>query len=334
MNILEGALLSDFTTFRLGGPCQTLFDCQTPQQLETVVQKLVAGSESLRPRILSEAPRRSRGAKSKDHEKANFILIGGGSNLVVSDEGLPINVIRYLSPKPLIERQGNDLIISGSTLLDDAVGFALENSLEGLNYASGIPGTVGGAIVGNAGAFGKQVGDYLKSVCLLTKSGIKKDVSAAQLGFSYRHSNLKETGDMIVWARFGLTSGDQSKLRQERNEILQIRHEKHPNLETHPCAGSFFRNIEPTSKAERRQAAGFFLEQAGVKSFRVGGAGIFDKHANIIVKSNGCRSQDVYDLHLLMAKAVKEKFGIDLVREVRFVGEFEGRPSGTKEVIW
>ena len=123
-------------------------------------------------------------------------------------------------------------------------------------------------------------------------------------------------------------------MRQEREEILKIRHEKHPNLKTHPCAGSFFRNIEPTSKAERRQAAGFFLEEAGVKFFRVGGACIFDKHANIIVKSNGCRSQDVYDLHLQMAKAVKEKFGIDLVREVRFVGEFQGRPSGMKQVIW
>lgn len=309
INIFQNALLSEYTTFRLGGPCQILFDCQTPQQIEAVVQKLVS-------------------------QKENFFLIGGGSNLVVSDQGISFPVIRYLSQQPLIERQENDLIISGSTLLDDAVGFALENSLEGLNYSSGIPGTVGGAIVGNAGAFGKQVGDYLKSVCLLTKDGVKREVSPAQLGFSYRHSNLKETGDMIVWARFGLTAGDQNKLRQERNEILQIRHEKHPNLETHPCAGSFFRNVEPTSKAERRQAAGFFLEQAGVKSFRVGGAAIFEKHANIIVKSNGCRAQDVYDLHLLMAKAVKQKFGIDLVREVRFVGKFQDGPSEMKGMIW
>ncbi len=306
---MDSTLLSNYTTFRLGGPCRTFFDCQTPQQLETIIQKLVS-------------------------QKENFILIGGGSNLVVSDDGLPLCVIRYLSPQPLIERQGNDLIVSGSTLLDGAVAFALENSLEGLNYASGIPGTVGGAIMGNAGAFGKQVGDYLKSVCVMTKSGNKKEVAPSELGFTYRHSNLKETGEIVLQARFGLTSGDQNKLREERNEILKIRHEKHPNLEVHPCAGSFFRNVEPTSKAERRQAAGFFLEEAGVKSFRVGGACIFEKHANIIVKSNGCRAQDVYDLHLKMAKAVKEKFGIDLVREVRFVGEFRGRPLAIKEMIW
>lgn len=306
---MDSALLSNYTTFRLGGPCRILFDCQTPQQLETIVQKLV-------------------------FQKENFILIGGGSNLVVSDNGIPLIVIRYFSPQPLIERQGNDLIISGSTLLDCAAAFALENSLEGLNYASGIPGTVGGAIVGNAGAFGKQVGDCLKLVCLLTKKGEKKEVLPSSLGFTYRHSNLKETGDIVVWARFGLIVGDQNKLQEERNEILKIRHEKHPNLGVYPCAGSFFRNVEPTSKAERRQAAGFFLEQAGVKSFRVGGACIFEKHANIIVKSNGCRAQDVYDLHLKMAKAVKKKFGIDLVREVRFVGEFRGRLSGIKEIIW
>ena len=306
---MDSALLSNYTTFGLGGPCRTLFDCQTPQQLETIIQKLVS-------------------------QKENFILIGGGSNLVVSDNGVPLTVIRYLSPRPLIEKEKTDLIVSGSTLLDHAVAFALENSLEGLNYASGIPGTIGGAIVGNAGAFGKQVGDYLKSVCVMTKNGIKKEITPVELEFTYRHSNLKETGDIVVWARFGLSTGDQNKLRQERDEILKIRREKHPNLETHPCAGSFFRNVEPTSKAQRRQAAGFFLEQSGVKSFRVGGACIFEKHANIIVKSNGCRAQDVYDLHLKMAKAVKEKFGIDLVREVRFVGQFQGVSSETKEIIW
>src|SRR5205814_2282947 len=110
--------------------------------------------------------------------------------------------------------------------------------------------------------------------------------------------------------------------------------EKHPNLQTHPCAGSFFRNIEPTSKAEKRQAAGWFLEQAGAKSFKVGGAFIFDKHANIIVKGKDCLSQNVHDLHLLMAKAVKEKFNLDLVREVRFVGKFAGKSEKIKEVIW
>ena len=307
--IKNNALLSSYTTFRLGGPCRGLINCQTPDELESAIQKLIK-------------------------EQEDFILIGGGSNLVVSDQGIDTFVIRFVSSKPLIERHGTELIISGSTLLDEAALFAMENSLEGLNYASGIPGTVGGAVVGNAGAFGKQVGDYLKSVTLLSPQGIKKEVSATELGFRYRHSKLKETGDIVLCARFGLIKGERKMLRQERAEILKVRREKHPNLKKYPCAGSFFRNIEPTSKAQRRQAAGFFLEQAGAKDFKVGGAKIFKKHANIIIKSNGCTSQNVHDLHLKMAKAVKEKFAMDLVREVRFVGKFQGMPSGMKDLLW
>ncbi len=309
MDIQTNALLSEYTTFRLGGRCQTLINCQTPHQIESLIPSLI-----------------------ERHE--DFILIGGGSNLVVSDDGLPLTVIRYVSPLALLKLNGNDLIISGSTILDHAVKFALQNSLQGLNYASGIPGTIGGAIVGNAGAFGKQVGDYLKSVGVMRKDGVTKEMTPSELGFSYRHSNLKKTGDIVLWARFALTPGNRKMLQQERAEILRIRQEKHPDLKTQPCAGSFFRNIEPTSKAQRRQAAGFFLEEAGVKSFRVGGACIFEKHANIIIKSDGCKSQDVYKLHLLMANAVREKFKINLVREVRFVGKFAGMASGRQEWIW
>jgi UDP-N-acetylmuramate dehydrogenase len=303
------ALLADYTTFRLGGPCRFLITCQNPEQLETTVGELI-------------------------ESKQKFILIGGGSNLVVSDEGVDAVVLRYVSPWPLILREGTDLIVSGSTQLDHLVKSALQCGLEGVNYASGIPGTVGGAIVGNAGAFGRQVGDHLLSVCLLTKDGTKKEVEPSSLDFRYRHSNLKETGHIVLSARFAMRPGDPSKLQQERLEILKLREEKHPNLKLQPCAGSFFRNIEPTSLAERRQAAGWFLEQAGVKKFRVGGAVIFEKHANIIIKSNGCRSQNVYELSHLMAQAVKEKFGLDLIREVRLVGRFKGMPEKVNNMIW
>ena len=307
VRILSEVPLSSYTTFRLGGPCRFFITCQTPEELETVVTHLLRNGEK-------------------------FILIGGGSNLVVADQGLDCAVIRYYSGEPIVRIDGTDLIVSGSTLLDQAVVFALKQSLAGLNYASGIPGTVGGAVVGNAGAFGRQVGDTLKSVRVITPSGEIKKRSASQLGFSYRHSALKESAEIVVSARFGLSPGDQEQLRKERDQILQTRHEKHPNLQTHPCAGSFFRNIEPTSKAERRQAAGWFLEQAGAKNFRSGGAMIFDKHANIIVKTDDCTAQNVYDLHLLMAKAVKEKFDLDLVREVRFVGTLEG--VSQKNIVW
>ncbi len=307
--IILQARLCDYTTFRLGGPCRGLLHCQTSEELELAV-KFLADSQS------------------------PFILIGGGSNLVVSDEGVDCFVIRYVADQPLLECDGNDVLVSGSTSLDALALFSIEQGLAGLEYTSGIPGTVGGAIVGNAGAFGKQVGDVLKSVTLISKTGIRRKVGPEALGFTYRYSNLKERAEMVVAARFALQPGSREKLLEERTKILGIRHEKHPNLTTHPCAGSFFRNVEPTSRAEKRQAAGWFLEQAGGKNLRIGGAVIFEKHANIIVKGPQCTANDVYQLSRKMQQIVKEKFHFDLVREVRFVGRINNLPKNSSEVFW
>lgn len=309
---LRHARLENYTTFRLGGPCRFLIECPDPESLITNVKDL-----------------NSRGIP--------FILIGGGSNLVVSDDGIDTAVIRYVSPSPIIERDGNDVIVSGSTELDALAMFCVNEGLEGLNYTTGIPGTVGGAVVGNAGAWGKQVGDVLKSVTIIPRRGgvtPPLQLSNADCGFAYRHSRLKETGDIVVSVRFTLTEGDPVALAQERAEILKKRSEKHPNLKTHPCAGSFFRNVEPTSKAGHRQAAGWFLEEAGGKNLHVGGAQIFDKHANIIVKGPNCKAQDVYDISQKMIGIVKEKFGFELVREVRFVGKFKTTGACNTEGFW
>jgi UDP-N-acetylmuramate dehydrogenase len=313
MNIKPHALLSAYTTFQLGGPCNYLVECATPDELIQAIQKL-------------------------KKENTPFILIGGGSNLVVSDHGLITTVIRYLSPTPLIERNDNDVTVSASTILDDLALFCVDEGLEDLNYITGIPGTVGGAVVGNAGAWGRQVGDVLKSALILDDQGKTKTVGPDYFAFSYRHSRLKETNEIIVSLTFSLTPGDPVALAQERAEILKKRAEKHPNLSTHPCAGSFFRNVEPTSKAERRQASGWFLEQAGGKNLKVGGAYIFDKHANIIIKGPAATAQDVHDLHLKMIEIVKEKFDLQLTREVRFVGKFNNKlltvPQANQEGFW
>ena len=275
MNSKPHALLSAYTTFQLGGPCHCLVECARPDELIQTVQEF-------------------------KKEKTPFLLIGGGSNIVVSDHGLNTNVIRYLSSVPLIKRNGNDVTVSASTILDDLALFCVDEGLEGLNYATGIPGTIGGALTGNAGAWGKQISDVLKSALILDDQGKTKTVGPDYFAFSYRHSRLKETNEIIVSVTFVGTPGDPIALARERAEILKKRSEKHPNLSTHPCAGSFFRNIEPTSKAQRRQASGWFLEQAGGKNLKVGGAYIFEKHANIIIKGPGASAQDVHDLHLKM----------------------------------
>jgi UDP-N-acetylmuramate dehydrogenase len=285
-----------------------LFHCETPEQLEALVKQFY-------------------------QDKQKFILIGGGSNLVVSDQGLPLYVVRYISQKAQIKQTGLTVTVSGSTVLDDLALFCVKNSLTGLNYTSGIPGTVAGAVVGNAGAWGKQMGDVLSSVKVISPDGKVKDLSAQECGFTYRHSSLKESLDIVLSASFALSAGSVTELEKEREDILKLRAEKHPHLDENPCAGSFFRNIEPTSKAGKRQAAGWFLEEAGGKSLSVGGAKIFEKHANIIVKGQGCTAQNVHDLSVEMKRIVKEKFGLDLMREVRFVGEFDTAEKN-REVIW
>ncbi len=309
MKKTASALLSDYTTFQLGGPCRCLVECTTPEELIEAVHQF-------------------------KKEKIPFLLIGGGSNIVVSDHGLPCAVVRYLCPHPLIERKGNEVTVAAGTNLDDLSLFCVNEALEGLNYATGIPGTVGGAVVGNAGAWGKQVGDVLSSAVVLDHQGQIKTVNRDYFAFSYRHSRLKETEEIIVSITFTLTPGDSMALAVERAEILKKRAQKHPDLTTYPCAGSFFRNIEPTSKAGRRQASGWFLEEAGGKDLKAGGAFIFEKHANIIVKGPRASAQDVYDLHLKMMTAVKEKFGLQLVREVRFAGRFDNAADANETNFW
>ena len=314
---IPNASLKDYTTFQLGGPCKALLQCETPSHLFATVSSL-------------------------HRNKEKFILIGGGSNVVVSDHGVDCYVVRFVSDVPLIEPDDDDpnlLVVSASTKLDDLAKYCAENGLEGLNCTTGIPGTVGGAVVGNAGAFGQQIGDVVIVAELLQMDDAYTDpmmliASQEDLKFSYRHSCLKETGDIVLSVTFALKSGNRDQLLQEREDILKVRREKHPDLSKEPCAGSFFRNVEPTSKAGKRQAAGWFLDQAGGRDLSHGGAKIFSKHANIIIKDNECTAQDVFELHTKMAALAKSKFDLDLIREVRFVGDFKGRPNDMNDTIW
>jgi UDP-N-acetylmuramate dehydrogenase len=287
--------MADLTTFRLGGPAGRFVDCATPEELISAV-------------------RAADGV---------FRLIGGGSNLLVSDAGLEGLVIRYRSETPQIAIEGDEVVVSGATLLDDLAAWSVEEGLDGLVMCSGIPGTVGGAVAGNAGAFGEQIGDRTVSVALLLLNGTCEIMPAAGLGFAYRRSALQQPGaPAILSVRLALPRGDRAALRARREEILALRAAKHPDWRRVATAGSFFKNVEPTSVAGRRQAAGWFLEQAGALAMRVGGAHPFEKHANIVVCDPGGTAQDVLDLSQRMAAAVRETFGLALKREVRVLGPF------------
>ncbi len=288
--------LTEVTTFRLGGPTPLLIDCESADELIVTVKLL---AECALP----------------------YVLIGGGSNLLAADAGLSRAVVRYLRPTPQLAFDGTCVEVSGCSSFDDLARLCSERGLGEAVLGSGIPGTVGGAIVGNAGAFGWQIGDSVLAVRLLGRDGTVRECPASDVTFSYRHSSLKESQEIVLSATLCFPLAEAAQMQAERQRILALRKEKHPDLAHDGCAGSFFRNVEPTSRAERRQAAGWFLEQVGAKEMQVGGAGVFSRHANIIVKrTRDCTAADVRALAEKMARAVEERFGLTLVREVELLG--------------
>lgn len=284
--------LKDYTTFQIGGPAEWLIEIDHPDDLVRLAGDL-------------------------DGLGIDWRLMGGGSNVLVSDEGFSGLVVLFRSPAASIRIEEERLVASGGAALHDAVMACAKAGLGGLEFAAGIPGTLGGAICGNAGAFGRELGDVFLSATLLSKDGRSRRVDPGELGFRYRHSNLKDSGDIVLETCLQLKPGDSSRSRARVEEILTLRRARHPDIRTTPSAGSFFRNIEPTSNASRRRAAGALLEEAGAKAMRVGRAAVFYKHANIIVNQGGAACDDVVELARRMRRAVLERFGIGLVREVQ-----------------
>ena len=291
--------LTDYTTFRLGGACREL----------TTVSDAKAAAGAIREWNAAGIPWR---------------IMGGGSNLWVADAGIPEAVLRFFSGVPECRLDDGFIGVSAATALDALSSFAAEAGLAGLGFAAGIPGTVGGGICGNAGAFGAALGDVLDRVEVLTRAGEKKILPRAALEFGYRCSSLQSAGDVVGRAWFRTVAGDRGKLRAEREEILSTRRAKHPDWRTLPTAGSFFKNLPAEAEGGHRRAAGKYLEQAGAKSMREGGAYVFEKHANIVIAGPGAKAADVAKLVARMAAAVKKMFGFDLEPEVRYWGKVGG----------
>jgi UDP-N-acetylmuramate dehydrogenase len=311
INVIPGANLKDYTTFQLGGPCKALIECISARQMTVVATALHA-------------------------MKIPFIVMGFGSNILASDTGVDTVIIRYSSTAPRITRNGNMVTVDAATQFDDLISWAVNENLDGLTAMSGIPGTVGGAIAGNAGAYGQQITDRLVRLTLLGPDEKISDISKDEIHFSYRDSDIKHNGHIVLYATFELEPSDDDKalLLKERAEKLSVRLKKHGDWKTTPCAGSFFKNVMPSSNAGQRQAAGWFLDEAGAKGMHVGLAHPYKEHANIVTRDNGATAQDVYDLTLNMAHAVKEKFGFELIREVRLLGKFNNAPTCDPQGFW
>ena len=238
-----------------------------------------------------------------------FVAIGKGSNLLVSDEGFHGAVVNMESSLKSIYAEGPRIIAEAGVTLIRFVDFCIKHSLKGVEMLAGIPGTIGGAVIMNAGAYGSEISNYLIDAEIIRKGSIvvlKKD----EIGFSYRHVSL-QSDDVVLSASFQLPTGNSSELMKIRNDLILQRNKKHPvNL---PNCGSVFKNPTGTPAAK-------FIEEAGMKGTKSGNAQISEKHANFIVNLGGASSGDVIDLIIEARKTVQEKFGIKLELEVKILG--------------
>lgn len=309
-SIVYGADMREFTTFRIGGPADAMIEARTPEALVRVIS----------------------GARAA---KIPFFILGGGSNLLIDDAGIAGIVIKnryknitvidsqnfgYLVPAMKPDEAANTVfLLAGSgTKLSEIVDFACDNGLTGCEFLAGIPGTLGGAVYGNAGAYGKGIGDLLVMAKLIDGASAVACVERDYFKFDYRTSSLKKTGEFLLSAVIRLARGDAKKVRADVDKIITERHLKHPP-ESIGCAGSFFKNVAPVTPNARRIAAGYFLELAGAKEMKRGNAEVYSKHANFIINPGGATAAEVRALAASLKSKVLEKFGLLLEEEVMYV---------------
>lgn len=243
--------------------------------------------------------------------KADCIVIGNGSNLLVRDSGIDGVVVKTTQMCADVEIDGNILRCSAGTSLSKLCTAAYENSLTGLEFAYGIPGTVGGAVFMNAGAYGGEMKDVLSRVTHITPDCKTETVTADSLDLGYRSTfYTKHTDYIITSAEFVLQRGNKAEIKAKMDELIAKRKDKQP-LE-YPSAGSTFKRPEG-------HFAGALIEQCGLKGFSVGNAEVSEKHAGFIINKGGCTAQDILDLIESVTKTVKEQTGVTLEPEVRII---------------
>lgn len=283
---VEHAMMREYTTLRLGGPADWLI---TPVSAREVAQ------------ILSEA--RENGIP--------VTVIGQGSNLLVKDGGIRGAVIRTARGMRDCFVRGNLLVADAGTMLHAAASMAADAGLTGLEFASGIPGTVGGAAIMNAGAYGGEMSQVVSEVSVIRRDGTMCVLPAEELRFGYRSSALQESGDIVCQVTFRLEDGDPAQIREKMSELNRQRAEKQP-LDV-PSAGSTFKRPEGAYAAA-------LIDRCGLKGYAVGGAKVSTKHAGFLVNT-GDSAKDYLELMETVQRIVEERTGIRLEPEIRILGE-------------
>ncbi len=246
-----------------------------------------------------------------DEERIPYIIIGNGSNLLVSDRGIEGAVIEIGSRMSKISVDGTGIYAEAGAMLSALAAAAADNALTGLEFASGIPGSVGGAVFMNAGAYDGEISDVILYADVLDKKGEIRRLSKEELDLGYRHSSIEKTGSIVLGAAFKLETGDKEKIREKMADLAARRRDKQPL--SYPSAGSTFKR--PTG-----YFAGKLIEDAGLKGKTIGGAQVSEKHAGFIINRGNASSDDILKLIDCCIKTVYNKFGIYLEPEVRIIG--------------
>ena len=285
--ILENEPMSKHTTFRIGGNADVFVSPKVSQVADVI-------------------------SLAKEYD-IPVTVIGNGSNLLVGDKGIRGLVLSFGKEAEEIQLDGRCMTVSAGTILAKAAAEAAKNSLTGLEFAAGIPGTLGGAIVMNAGAYGGEMKDVIISAKVLTPEGEVKELSAEELDLSYRHSCIPEKGYIVLEACLELTPGDETAIRETMADFKNRRVEKQP-LE-YPSAGSTFKRPEG-------YFAGKLIQDADLRGYQVGGAQVSEKHCGFVINAGDATAKDVLQLIEDVKRIVFDKFQVELEPEVKMIGEF------------
>ena len=276
--------MSDHTSFRIGGPAAIMAFPENPQQLAMLLQKATGAQIPVR-------------------------ILGAGTNVLAPDEGLQELVICLKDAMDGMELlDGNRIRVAAGVTMARAAVFAANNSLTGMEFAHGIPGTVGGGVYMNAGAYDGEIGSICESVDVVTLQGEMKTLSKESMGFSYRHSVLEEDFAVVTGVVLQLEAGQKDEIRDKMQKLMDKRKTSQP-LDK-PSAGSAF----------KRPVGGYaaaLIDQAGLKGFQIGGAAVSEKHAGFVVNMGGATAADVKQLLAQVAARVQEHSGIKIEPEVR-----------------
>lgn len=279
--------MSGHTTFRVGGPADMLVRPKK-EQLAPVIRLCRKYGES-------------------------YCVIGNGSNLLVGDAGIRGLVIETLTKEEDAAVHGARIEAGAGMLLSKTARLALEHGLGGMEFAAGIPGTVGGAVVMNAGAYGGEMKDIIESAVVIDGNGNEKELSAEELELGYRSSCILPKGYLVKQVVLRLTPGDAAAIKARMEELRIQRTAKQP-LE-YPSAGSTFKRPEG-------YFAGKLIMDAGMRGYRVGGAQVSEKHCGFVVNRGGATARDIRKLIQDVSGEVQRQFGVTLEPEVKMIGEF------------